>query len=449
MNNAVNFESLSRNAMQLSAQIIIDTADLSFLLWPDGQIAEATLGRRTRLGIDPDGLKNRDIVEIVQPEDAAHMTNLVAQARDGQHPRPVKLRHSPLIQDGTVARYSAHIAGNGKNIMLIGSALSAELSLSAQAARAEIARHQRHDQQATEDRYRLLFETSTEGLLVVSQASGLIEQSNGSASILIGQSPENLVGTPLWSHFIEETDETPSVNNDRAETLELSARCSASGNLVRVSIHTVRSLLGQMHIVRLNQVRPALQGHNDAYSARAIDLMRQISVPLVLIEPSGTVSWCNGAFAALIDDPRIYGRPIADVLSVSSHALDLTLRQADLHGRIPTSLTSLDSRLAIAEDAHLNIVAIPDAPGSYGILVHLIDDVNAEATVGEPETSALTDLVGKAPMKTLVRKSTSSIERSCIEAALRLTGNNRATAASVLGLSRQSLYLKMREHKLR
>jgi DNA-binding NtrC family response regulator len=35
------------------------------------------------------------------------------------------------------------------------------------------------------------------------------------------------------------------------------------------------------------------------------------------------------------------------------------------------------------------------------------------------------------------------IERLCIEAALRLSGGNRASAAELLGLSRQSLYVKL------
>jgi DNA-binding NtrC family response regulator len=46
-------------------------------------------------------------------------------------------------------------------------------------------------------------------------------------------------------------------------------------------------------------------------------------------------------------------------------------------------------------------------------------------------------------MKDLVRDTTDVIEKMCIEAALNLTGNNRASAARVLGLSRQALYLKM------
>ena len=37
----------------------------------------------------------------------------------------------------------------------------------------------------------------------------------------------------------------------------------------------------------------------------------------------------------------------------------------------------------------------------------------------------------------------------CIEAALNLTCDNRASAADVLGLSRQSLYVKLRRFGLR
>jgi DNA-binding NtrC family response regulator len=58
----------------------------------------------------------------------------------------------------------------------------------------------------------------------------------------------------------------------------------------------------------------------------------------------------------------------------------------------------------------------------------------------------LTELVGRVPLKELVRESTDMIERLCIEAALELTNDNRASAAEVLGLSRQSLYAKLHRH---
>ena len=47
-----------------------------------------------------------------------------------------------------------------------------------------------------------------------------------------------------------------------------------------------------------------------------------------------------------------------------------------------------------------------------------------------------------------MRETTDVIERLCIEAALELTRDNRASAAEMLGLSRQSLYVKLRRHGL-
>jgi transcriptional regulator PpsR len=60
----------------------------------------------------------------------------------------------------------------------------------------------------------------------------------------------------------------------------------------------------------------------------------------------------------------------------------------------------------------------------------------------------LTQLVGRVTLKELVRETTDVIERLCIEAALELTGDNRASAAEMLGLSRQSLYSKLRRFGL-
>ena len=45
-----------------------------------------------------------------------------------------------------------------------------------------------------------------------------------------------------------------------------------------------------------------------------------------------------------------------------------------------------------------------------------------------------------------MRESTDVIEALCIEAALKLTRDNRASAAEILGLSRQSLYTKLRRY---
>ena len=61
---------------------------------------------------------------------------------------------------------------------------------------------------------------------------------------------------------------------------------------------------------------------------------------------------------------------------------------------------------------------------------------------------ALAELVGRVPLRDIVGETTELIEKLCIEAALQLTQDNRATAAEILGLSRQSLYVKLRQYRL-
>jgi transcriptional regulator PpsR len=72
-----------------------------------------------------------------------------------------------------------------------------------------------------------------------------------------------------------------------------------------------------------------------------------------------------------------------------------------------------------------------------------------EGLKGLPQSvNQLTDLVGRVPLKEIVGETTDLIEKLCIEAALELTRDNRASAAEILGLSRQSLYVKLRRYGL-
>ena len=58
------------------------------------------------------------------------------------------------------------------------------------------------------------------------------------------------------------------------------------------------------------------------------------------------------------------------------------------------------------------------------------------------------ELVGSATLKDIVSETTEVVEKMCIETAVDLTRNNRVAAAEMLGLSRQSLYVKLRKYGL-
>jgi DNA-binding NtrC family response regulator len=100
------------------------------------------------------------------------------------------------------------------------------------------------------------------------------------------------------------------------------------------------------------------------------------------------------------------------------------------------------------EDVEISGVSAPDgAQLCYGFTVRAAGRRVSERSSNSPElrrsVEQLTTLVGRVTLKELVRETTDLVERLCIEAALELTNDNRASAAEVLGLSRQSLYSKL------
>jgi DNA-binding NtrC family response regulator len=103
------------------------------------------------------------------------------------------------------------------------------------------------------------------------------------------------------------------------------------------------------------------------------------------------------------------------------------------------------------EDVEVSGVASPPGnPACYGFSIRRVNRRALEAEPGKRSllrsVDEMTKLVGKVPLKDLVREATDIIERLCIEAALQLNDNNRASTADMLGLSRQSLYVKLHRY---
>ena len=74
----------------------------------------------------------------------------------------------------------------------------------------------------------------------------------------------------------------------------------------------------------------------------------------------------------------------------------------------------------------------------------------ASQAANQPEApnQQVIELVGSASLREILTETSDVIEKLCIETAVGLTGNNRAAAAEMLGVSRQSLYVKLRKYGL-
>ena len=181
----------------------------------------------------------------------------------------------------------------------------------------------------------------------------------------------------------------------------------------------------------------------------------------VVTDGDGRVIIANAAFfdmAQIEHEQNARGRPLDDWVGASG--VDVAVLIANLRQRGAVRFFASTMRGEEGSTVQVEISAVSIRNGGqpcFGFAIrNVAPRINAPAGVDNPAATRalprsveqLTELIGQVPLKDLVREATEVIERLCIEAALELTGNNRASAAEMLGLSRQSLYVKLRRYGL-
>jgi transcriptional regulator PpsR len=152
------------------------------------------------------------------------------------------------------------------------------------------------------------------------------------------------------------------------------------------------------------------------------------------------------------DESHVVGQSFEQWLGRPGLDLNIILSNLHEHGVVQNFATVVRGDFGAAQEAMVTAVMAQngDKP-CYGFVIRPVAasqrvlDRRASSLVPR-SVGQLRELVGRVPLKEIVRESTDLIERLCIEAALHVSGNNRAAAAQMLGLSRQSLYSKLRRH---
>ena len=170
----------------------------------------------------------------------------------------------------------------------------------------------------------------------------------------------------------------------------------------------------------------------------------------------GRIITTNATFLELAQLPteeHVRNEPLTRWLGRSEVELDILIANLRQHGSV--RLFASQIRGELGERTEVEISAVTVMNGGQPCCGFTIRDIGRRLQ-REPNVERalprslehLTDLIGRVALKALVREATDVIERLCIEAALNLTGDNRASAAEMLGLSRQSLYVKLRRYGL-
>jgi transcriptional regulator PpsR len=307
-----------------------------------------------------------------------------------------------------------------------------------------------------ETRYRLLFQVASEATVMIDAKSLGVIDANPAALALLDQAAPQVLRSNLAGHFEAEDAAAlrqffgamRATGRDQAMQARLK-----DGRLCTVSASLFRQETGALFLVRLAAEPPAPGGA--MLKASSLLLRYFIAAPdaMAITEADGRLLRANTAFldmAQLTGEEQTRGENLERWLGRAGIDFGVILAALRQSGSVKMFATVLRGSYGASTDVEVSAVTLSDGEErpNLGFAIRNVEmRLSAAAATARqlPHSMAqLTEMIGRVPLRDLVRETTDVIEKLSIEAALELTGDNRASAAEVLGLSRQSLYVKLR-----
>lgn len=305
-----------------------------------------------------------------------------------------------------------------------------------------------------ESRYRILFELTGEGVLVIDGKSLKIIEANpaaanvfSGAAKLVGRSILDCVDGGARPSLVKLLDTVHASGKQDQLAVTLGTQ------RVTLSVSMMHEEAGELLLLRVADLAPAQEAIQDARAEVVLRALEQSPDAFVVTDNDGDIIAVNRAFAEMAQLPRAdlaLGESLDRWLGRAGIDLNVLLANLRQRGSVRLFATTLRNENGIGIPVEISAVSVPqgEMPG-LGFTIRDIGRrlVGADSGRHDLPRSAeqLADLVGRVPLREIVGETTDLIEKLCIEAALKLTQDNRATAAEVLGLSRQSLYVKLRQ----
>lgn len=380
----------------------------------------------------------------------------------GEYPsRAVELNHRDNAVWEFPILYTLHPIGAENRVLLMGKDLRPISETQRQLVQAQIALERGYEaQREFEARYRLLLASVTDAIVLVTLGDGRIADVNDRAALVLGGARKELVGSVLASHFSDirrgemETRLLASSAAEASETVDLTT--ARSGQKVRLVPRVFRVGGDRVAICRVEETVPVPASDGQGFGATLEAFFAAAMEPILFTDAFGMILSANDRFLALVDAPRltdVKGRHLNEFLARGQVDLGVLMDNVRRSGHVRLFATEVVSDYGTRTPVELSAVLVRDRKEPMTAFVFR-DAARAEA-VRLPSADGdgtaqqnIMALVGSAPLKEIVAETNDMIEKICIETALRLTSNNRVAAAEMLGLSRQSLYVKLRKFKL-
>lgn len=400
------------------------------------------------------------LVATLLVADADRLESGLAAAAAGEPQRLDLVHRLEGAPEGLPVQYQA-VAGESGQVILAGLDLRSDASLRQQLVNAQQALEQDYWRlRQVETRYRRLFDMVHDAVLVLDALSFRVLEANPRALELLAEGEKGLIGKvfPRGVHadsvraVQELLAETRTVGRFQTHNLLL-----ADGETrIDMAASFLRQAGDERFLLRIGTRDVLANTGSDRGGIQLQEMIRNAPDAVVLTDLEGRIMAVNNSFlelAAVVSEEQVIGHSADRWLGRSG--VDLNVLLSNLREKSVVKLFSSTLVPHAGSSAQVEISACrldePDG-AAYALFIR---DVERRVARDHPVSAKLpssidqvTQRVGRVPLKELVRESTDLIEALCIETALEVTQDNRASAAELLGLSRQSLYAKLRRFNI-
>ncbi len=444
----------------VAATLIAAASDVALAIDGEGMILDVAF-QRADLPLElkyTDQWIGRSWQATVAAESQLKIEQLLQEAKTRKVSRWREVRYPATRGPDIPILYTAIAIDDHERFVAIGRDVRATVALQQKLIEAQIAIERDYSRMRNvESRYRILFQMYSEPVLLVDATSHRVVEANPAASALLGESPTQLIGKLFPDALlIEDQAAAQSIafaigTRGRIENLRLRLDHAREFILDGIFFRQDASSFFLLRFAPVMAAPTALLAPPDLTS-RTLQFVDEAPDGFVLTDRDGRLLRANAAFlqlAQIDSEKRVLGESIERWVGKSSVDFGILLSNLRQHRSLKLFSSVVRGEHSSPVDVEISAVALDtsDEPHFGFVIRNVGRRIGSDpASHGEILRSReqLAELIGRVPLKELVRETTDVIERMCIEAALKLTGDNRATAAELLGLSRQSLYVKLR-----
>ncbi|TXC71161.1 transcriptional regulator PpsR [Sphingomonas ginsenosidivorax] len=441
-----------------AASLLAAVGDLAFILSADGTVLDVAVSHGDLAHHGFADMVGGPWADTMTVESRAKVAEMLEAATTGAAPRWRQINHAVAGGDVPI-RYIVMTLGQDDRLIAIGRDLRAAAAMQQRLLQTQQSLERDYIRlRQAETRYRLLFDTATDAVLIVDAETRRIREANPAAHALLDAADGALVGNTVNTIVDPASRDDLIAHLGAAEAADdvapILVPLGARRAEARLSARLFRQARQPLLIVRIEFVESTEP--TNRYEATLSEVVERMPDAFVLVDRELQILTANAAFIELAEMPsieRVIGVRLGSWLGRPGIDLELIVAQLREHGAVRNVATILRGTAGAQAEIEVSGVVAPMAGNDcYGFTIRHVGRRLRQPPIVSNDTprsvEQLTELVGRMSLKEIVRESTDLIERLCIEAALAYTSDNRASAAEVLGVSRQSLYSKLHRHGL-